>query len=205
MTDIVNETTGRLIVLLPACLSQNMALARKINRMALRERREVVYLSLIDEQEDYLPTTRCMTTFAAMTASSQLNVQVKTVLAAAWLPSLRGLYRAGDVLVCQAEQVVRTGWMKTAPVSQFLRAEFQGERVNLVELNGFYHPGRVQAGRWLHQISFIIGCLMILVVFSMLEFQLDQSIDGAARTVLLSLLVFFEFGAIWAWSQIARR
>ena len=128
-------------------------------------------------------------------------------MAANWLPVLRELYQAGDVLVCQVEQVVRAGWLRTLPVSAFLREAFAGEQAArsqpvLLEMQGYYHPARVQASHWLHQLAFIVGCLLILVVFSVLEFQLDYSIQGAARLFLLSVMVLFEFGAIWAWSRI---
>jgi hypothetical protein len=149
-----------------------------------------------------------MTTMAAMTGGSLLAVQTKTALAANWLPVLRELYRPGDVLVCQSEQLVRAGRLRTLPVSEYLREFSTGEAAecvtfDLLEMNGYYHPARVQANHWLHQLWFILGCLLILVIFSMLEFQLDYSIHGAARLFLLSVMVLFEFGAIWAWSRIA--
>ena len=207
MAETSGANSGRLIVLLPACLANHLDLARKIHGMALRDRRDVLYLTLIDDQEDFLPMTRCMTTMAAMTGGNLLNVQTKTVLAVNWLPVLRELYQPGDVLVCQVEQVVRAGWLRTLPVSVFLREAFASEeaahpQLVLLEMQGYYHPARVQANHWLHQLAFIVGCLLILVVFSVLEFQLETSIQGAARLFLLSVMVLFEFGAIWAWSRI---
>ena len=44
--------TNRLIVLLPDCLANNTEIARKVYWMALHDQRELIYLTLVDDEAD---------------------------------------------------------------------------------------------------------------------------------------------------------
>lgn len=192
---------GRLIVLMPACLTANFALARKVHWMASREQCEVLYLTLVDDREDWLLMSRNMATMEAVTSANILTVHSKLTKTDAWLEKLHEVYRPGDTVVCHAEQTVRVGRFQTEPVSAYLS---QILTPSLKVLEGFYQPRRVQLADWLAKLLFWLGFFLIVAVFSVLEVQLDQALHGSARMLLLAIVMLFEVGAVWAWNRIER-
>jgi hypothetical protein len=199
-TIIEQENKKRLIVLVPDCLSTDMNMAHKIHWMATRDHCDVLYLTLISDEEKLMAVSLQMATMKAVTAGSWLVVSSKLTDTRAWLRTLREVYRPGDILVCHEEQWVKDGLFRTRPASDYLRETLH---VPVDTIAGFYHPEQVQINHWLHSLLFWVGCLVILGIFTFIEIQMDQNAQGAARMVVLVMLVFFEIAAIWTWTSIS--
>ncbi len=199
--ELAQENKKRLIVLVPDCLADNLGMAHKIHWMAIRDACEVYYLTLVDDYEKMLAVSRGIATVKAITAGNWLVVNSRVTETKEWLKALRDIYRPGDIIVCQEEQLVNQGPFKTMPVSEFLRETFHAP---VYTISGFYHPEQVQVRHWLVSLLFWLGCLVILGVFTLLEIQMDQLAQGITRVTVLTFLVLFEVGAIWTWSSISR-
>jgi hypothetical protein len=196
------ELKHRLIVLVPDCLAGSLDMARKVYSIAQSEDRDVLYLTLVDDDEKMIAVSRSMATMKAVTAGQWLVVNSRLTGTGHWLAALREIYRPGDMIVCHEEQSVKDGFLRTQPVSEFLRATLKAP-VRII--SGFYHPQKVQAVQWLRGLLFWLGCLVILAGFTLLEIRLDQATAGAAHTWLLMVALVFEFGSVWVWNIVTSR
>lgn len=196
---ILQVEKGRLVVLVPECLVSNIDMMNRIYQMATREQREVFYLVLVDGDTEILAATRSAATLKALVSGGRFSSASRVVQASRWLSALREIYRPGDVVVCHAEQQVRSGLFHTVPADAFLRAEFH---VPVRVISGFYHPVRAQIQEWLAGAVYWAGVLAIVGTFFFLEISLDQSVHGAARNLLLIVLLLATLAAGIAWTRI---
>lgn len=190
---------GRLIVLVPDGLAGNQELAHRIYWLAVRDRCDVLYLTLVDREEDLLAASRSMATMKAMTAGDVVAVQSKIVETGSWLTALRSTYRPGDRIVCHEEQSVKNGFLRTQPVYEFLRKAFDAP---VLSLSGFYQPQRMQIRRWRDSLVLWLGFFIILAAFTILEIKLDDTVHGLTGKILFILVMVIEFGAILAWNNL---
>jgi hypothetical protein len=191
----------RLIVLVPEGLAGNLDLAKKIYQMALRDHCDVLYLAFTDHEDNLLAVSRSMATMKALTVSELVKVNSKVTLTQNWLATLQGLYRSGDSMVCHAEQTVNNGFLKTAPIRDFLTEAF---KTPIYTISGHYHPWRVTSKKWLYGLLFWLGCLVILIGFSLLEIQIDREIQGVTRSALFLIVLTLEFGSFWVWNHLPK-
>lgn len=196
LSTLDSEQKKRLIVLVPDCLSGNIDLAHKVYWLAIREQREVLYLMLVDNDEKMIAISRSMATMKAITAGNCLVVNLKLVETNDWLRTLREIYQPGDRIVCHEEQLVIKGFLKTEPITKYIREKIDAHAISLSD---FYHPRPVQITDWFRNLIAWFGFLVILAGFTALEIQLDHSFPGTLGSVLLAFLVIFEIVAIGAW------
>jgi hypothetical protein len=193
---------GRLIVLVPDGVADNLELARKIHWMAMRDRQEVLYIAFADKEDKVLSITRGLATIKAITSNNWLVVHSMIVPANHWLQSLLDLYSPGDTIVCHAGQVVRAGYFRKIPLEQYLRS---AHGATVICLEGFYNLQKVPVNHWLAGLLFWVGLLMILFVFGLLEFQIDLVVAGSVRTLMFLVIVLLEFWLVWAWNNYTNR
>ena len=199
---IESDFKKRLIVLLPEILAGKAELARAVHQLALQNGADVLYLTLINDDENNLTVAREMATMKAITADNGLLVNSRLVATNTWLKLLRETYRVGDIVVCQAEQTVRDGIFSTRPVSEFLQETLS---IPVITLVGYYRPRNELIQAVLNNLLTWVGFIAILAAFSLLEFNLDSAIHGATHTILLVLLVMVEFGAVLAWNNLCHK
>lgn len=190
-------TNKQMIVLLPENLAGKPDLARQIHCMATMEQSDVLYLTLIENQEKKSTIQRSMATMNAVTASNRVAVTSKLVGKSEWLSALKALLRPGDLIVCHEEQSVETGFARTLPMKTFLKEKLD---VPVKVLSGHYHPWQVQASQWLFGLLFWAGCLAIIAFFTFLEIQLDGAVQGLSHTLIFVCLIALEFGTVLLWS-----
>jgi hypothetical protein len=190
-----------LIVLLPEGLTGSSDLAKKIYWLATRDHCDVFYLAIVDDEQTKLSVARHLATLKALTFSQQIAVNSKISNSAEWLNTLKGLFRPGDMIVCHEEQYVRNGFMNATPMKAILSETF---KAHIYTLTGFYQPWHVLTRKWLLGILFWVGCLAILGGFGLLEIQIDRTVQGAAGTALIFVILAFEFAAFWAWNHIPK-
>ena len=187
-----------MIVILPDELAGNLDLANKIHGIALREQCQVLYLTLVDDFDKMLSKSRGMATMVAVTTGNILSVNSRLIRTSDWLKTLREIIQPDDVLVCQAEQTVKSGVTGVISLGEYIRSIFHHR---IIIMSGYYKPVQEQVKRLAFQLLFLVGFLVIFSLFTALEIYLDRSLNGVARTILLCAVVCFEFGAVYAWNS----
>jgi hypothetical protein len=202
MNQFIQPEQKRLIVILPAPLAGNLAIANKIYWLAQREQCDVLYLTLVDDYEEIMPNTRSMATMAAVTAGNIHNVVTNMVKTSDWLVMLREISRPDDTFICQAEQSVKHGLMGTLPLGEYLRSAFPNR---IMMISGYYNPAKDQLNRLASTLLFLLGIVVIFGLFTALEISLDRDLTGSMHTIMLGTVVLIEFGAVYAWNNLISR
>lgn len=190
---------ARLIVLLPESLAGNLEFAHLIHRLAVQDKKDVLYLTLMDNTDNLLGISRQLATLKAVTESNLIRAGSVQVPVSYWFGKLRDIIRPGDAVVCHEEQVVKQGFLKTEPISEFLNSVMDQP---IITVEKIYHPHRIQIRRWLLAVLFWVGVVVILTSFSLLEVQADTAIPGSINKLVLAAMLLIEFGAVWVWSRI---
>lgn len=192
----------RLVVIIPEDLADSIDLAKRIYGMAQAGRYEVVYLALLSHPENLLALERSLAALRAITSADGIPVSSHIAPSTAWEKPLRELVRPGDALVCTAEQRVARGLTNSEPIQAVLERSFQS---TVIVISGYYRPAVFRAKRLLLNLVLWAGFAAIVAGFTLLEIQLDQAVHGAARTVILLMLVSIEIGAVYAWNNYSQR
>ena len=201
MDSIEPVSKKRLIVLVPEGLAGNSDLAQKIYWMALRDQCDVLYLAFVDAEEKMLSVSRSMATMKALTSGDLVVVHSKLTYTHDWLKTLRDFYQPEDRIVCHEEQTVKNGFLKTTPIKDLLSEIFNAP---IYPISGLYHPWQVLSRKWLYGLLFWIGFLVILAVFGLLEIQIDRTLQGLTRIVLLFIVLAFELGTFLVWNRMPK-
>jgi hypothetical protein len=193
------DSKSRLIVIIPECLSGDTELAHKIHHMAANRHCDVFYLTLLDDEDRYMTVSRSMATLKALTADRDIIARSKLVRSPLWLKTLSELYRRGDQIVCNQEQMVETGFMKATPMADWILRRFHAAPLTI---SGFYNPEKAQVRYWLHHLVTWLGFIVILGAFTLLEVKVDAQGSSTAGRALFILLIAVEYGAVWAWNRV---
>jgi len=199
VSEINSPQNARLIVLLPENLAGNLEFAHMIHRMAVKAKKDVLYLTLMDNTDNLLGVSRQLATMKAVTESNLIRARSIQVSVSHWLGKLQDIIRPGDTVVCHEEQVVKQSFLKTEPISDFLNSVMNQ---SIITVKNFYHPQRIQIKNWLLTVLFWVGALAILAGFSLLEVQADTAIPGSINKLVLAAMLLIEFGAVWVWTRI---
>lgn len=200
--DAINFTEKkRLIVLLPESLAGSTDLAHQINWMASLQSFDVLYLPMVEEDSNPLDISRRMATMVAATIGEPMQVSSRVIARRGWLDSLRGIYQPGDLLVCMAEQSVSTGFLRAVGMQDYLQSILQ---IPCRAVSGYYRPVHDRARQILLRMVFWLVALAILVGFTIVEINIDQSLHGFMRISLLILVVSLELGILMLLARIPK-
>lgn len=200
--NITYANRSRLVVLIPGMLASSALLAEQIHRLAVSEGRDVLYLTLVEKEDQALSITREMVALKAMTGGKQVNVESQQVPAQSWVESLRQAVRPGDQVVCSAEQVIPAGFHKNTTIHDLLG---EGVDAPVMVLSGFKQPQQAQHAAWWWGLLAWGGFLAIAAIFALVEIRMEPVNPPTAQKLLMALLFLFEIGALWAWNSFTNR
>lgn len=200
-TNTIQAARKRMIVILSESEAGNLSVAYRVHWIAVREQRDVLYLTLVKDIAEMMTCVRRMATMKAATEGDHVFAMSKLIPAGEWQKTIQEITGPEDILVCQEDQTVKTGFMKAQPASVYL-AGLLGRPIHTLPAEKSAWRG--QAQRWLLGAAFWLGFIAILVVFSLLEIQIDRTVQGGAHMALLLMALGLEFGAIAALSRLPR-
>jgi len=197
----IQTARNRMIVILSESEAGILSVAYKVHWLAVREQRDVLYLTLVKDSAEMMTCARRMATMKAATEGDQVQASSKLIPAGEWLNTIKSIASPQDKLVCLEEHTVKTGFMKAEPASAFLSQLLERPVQTLPADSPIW---RDQAHRWLMGAIFWLGFIAILAVFSMLEIEIDRTVQGSVHTLLLLIALGLEFGAIAALARMPR-
>lgn len=193
------DSSPSLIVILPESLAGNTSLAHNIYWLAEQESRNVLYFTLVEDEQHRLQISRRLATMKALTANTRIRTSSKIVPVNNAMRILPQIIQNGDRVVCPPELSVKTGFLRQIPINTYLQEKLH---LAVMPIPGFYKPLRVQTQHWLHILAFWAGCLLLMVLFTYLEIEIDQQLQGVIRSILFYLSLGLEFSALLAWNHI---
>jgi hypothetical protein len=128
-----------------------------------------------------------------MLQDGRMPVETKVENGTNWVDVVRRNYQTDDMIVCFAEQ--RAGLLQK-PLSQILESNLS---IPVYVVSGVYIP-KPQSNR-LGDVTAWLGSIGIITGFGLLQVKISQVSEGWFQTLLLILVVIFEFWLIWVWDS----
>jgi hypothetical protein len=189
-------TIRRLLVLAPAP-GAAQELAGRIWRMAIPAKLEVLYLGTTPNRRKDYTLYRCLATLAALTRDDQVHVEICLAEGKSWIEALRELGQAGDLIVCHAEQSIYDwAWRRrelASVISQTLK-------IPVCVLSGFYPDLPPDSPRYAKQLLQATVPLAIIIVFLLLQVQIEQLPLNFAYYSLMIFSIIVELGLLFIWN-----
>ena len=191
----------RLIILAPAEGAYGIELARQIWALAGPCELQVLFLCVLVqglmELHDESAVRLRLITLASQIRNDHIDVETHIEPRLTWIEAVAHTWRPGDIVICCAEQRVRTPLYGQQPLSQVLEQAFD---IPVFVLTGLYMqqqeppPNKYwRITRWLIPIAIVIG-------FFYVETHVDSITVGLAHTLLLTAVALAEIGLLAAWS-----
>jgi hypothetical protein len=186
----------RLIVLVPALDVDEAAVARRIWELAAPAGLAVLFLGLCAGSSQEPGMQRRLVTLASLTRDARIQLETRLEFGRNWLRWIRAVYRPGDVIVCDAEQLSGRG-------SKPLRQRIQALGAPVWTLAGLYPPGGATRPSGPAELVFWVVSLAILAGFFWMQIRIVRLHEDWADNMLLYLSAVVETGLLWAWHHFS--
>jgi hypothetical protein len=193
----INPSTNvkRLIVLVPEQVIGEGRLAKRIWMLASARRLNILLVARVTDRAREMSTRRQLASLASSLYDAWYKVDTHVAYENNWVDVLHEVIQLGDMIVCNAEQIEPYGKFRDRSLQLVLSEEFSNP---LTVLSGFCEQEKpVALIHWPRQLFAWGGFLLILTVFSLIEFRVDHLVKGTIGTLLLIVILVVEFGLIW--------
>lgn len=188
------EPARRLIVPVPTDADYTAA-TRRVWELAIATDTRVLLLGLCKDAAWEPSLRRQLVTMSALVGDGRVFAEAKVEIGTDWVDVVKRNYRAGDMIVCFAEQ--RAGLMHK-PLSQILESNLNA---TVYILPGLYQPDRLRSN-WLSTLILWSGFFGIIGGFSLLQVNIDPLSKDWVHTATLMLSIPVEFWLIWVWNSL---
>ena len=188
------EPARRLIVPVPTDADYTAA-TRRVWELAIATDTRVLLLGLCKDAAREPSLRRQLVTMSALVGDGRVFAEAKVEIGTDWVDVVKRNYRAGDMIVCFAEQ--RAGLMHK-PLSQILESNLNA---TVYILPGLYQPDRLRSN-WLSTLILWSGFFGIIGGFSLLQVNIDPLSKDWVHTATLMLSIPVEFWLIWVWNSL---
>jgi hypothetical protein len=185
----------RFIVLVPGFEIDLAAVTSRVWELANASEANILFLGLYSDPEREMSLRRELVTMSAMARDAKVSAEVDVTFEKNWTAAIKSHLRAGDTVVCFAEQRIGSPQM---PLSQAVQSSFN---VPLYILSGLSPRSDSQPG-WPSQVAAWVGSIVIIFVFSIIQVKIDQVVKDGSHILFLILSTPAELGAIWIWNSI---
>jgi len=191
----LQEPAERLIVLISNLEADISAITHKIWELANAMHAQVLFLGLYDDPSQEPRLRRELLTMSAVVRDGKISAQADIILGNNLLETVRTYFRAGDTVVCFAEQ--RAG-LAGKPLTQIFQSD---PSMPLYILSGFYRRTD-SSSNWPSQLAAWVGSIAMILGMFLLQVQISNPIQDWTHTVLLLLSIPIEFWIIWVWNGL---
>ena len=193
-----SRTKGRLIVIVPGCLTDPARLARWVSQLASRRSKDILFLTLSDKSDDALTLNRQQVTLGIVARQIFVAVDTQTIPSANWLDTIHLICTPQDEWVCLTEHIVSTGRFQKRPLASVLGQRFT---LPVITLTGFIEPASRQPHPVRRAVFAWAGSFLILGLFLALEINTAQFLQGVTGQILLILAILVEGYLLLAWNN----
>lgn len=188
----------RLVVLVPAMLTSEAALAQHLWTLAQPRGLPVLFVGRVERVQDEPGMRRRLALLAALTRDNDgVRADFQLAVGGDWLGLLGALWRPGDLVVCHTEQ--------SAPLlalgRTFGQAIANGLQTPVYALSGFCAPEGSEVARLGRHLLFWMGALAIVLLFFLVQINVQRLAQDWVQSLVLMLTVIVEFGVLAGWNS----
>lgn len=184
----------RLVILISSDL-EYMATMSQIADLALTYGVHVLLLGLCRDAAEGLTLRRELVTLSALLQDARVSAEANVEARTNWVSAVKSNYRAGDLIVCFAEQHTR---LQHLPLSQILASELGAPVYILSTLQ----PRKPARPNWISRVTAWTGSAGIIAGTLWLQIQIMSVPKDWAQTTLLIVSVLAELWLIWTWNSL---
>ncbi len=188
-----SQSAHRLVVLVPDLEWQFIPAIHRIWELADVQHTHVLLLTLCNDGHQESSLRRALIILCAMLQDGRIPVETKVENGTNWVDVVKRNYRAGDMIVCFAEQ--RAGLLQK-PLSQILESNLI---VPVYVVSGVNRP-KPKSNR-LAEVIVWLGSIGMITGFGLLQVTIMQVSEGWSQTLLLILVVIVEIWLICVWDS----
>ena len=188
----------RLIVLVPDQGTDGNSLAQQVWTLAAPCQLQVFFLcapesDAFQESAIYLR----LITLASQIRNDQVQVDTCIESGLNWVQAVSRHWKPGDIVICCAEQTIKTASHGRQPLWQILEHTLG---VPVFVLQGMYARESVDAPQHSWGIARWLVAIILIALFFFVETQIDSVAAGFTRTLTLVVFAIAEVGLLAAWS-----
>ena len=197
--------TRRFIVLVPPAMTDDKMLLRTVWAMAKPDAIPILYLGLAGRSAPEEDETRmCLATLASLTRDDQVDAQTYIAREANWLNAVRRLWRPGDVVICQAEQMTMQHLFGWQPLWKRLE-QCLGVPVYIVagaasSRQLLRREEAARSARLRKLLSSFLASMFIVAGSFYVQLRIDWAYAGVLRTALWCISGVVEAGLLGIWN-----
>lgn len=139
---------------------------------------------------------RQLVTLSALIGNEKMAIRSKVEIGHNWLNALMTEWQEGDTIVCFGG--VSAGPLRR-PLNELLESSV---RATLYVIDGLPRQERRKRPGWLSNLMAWGGSSGIILGLFWLQVEITHVPTEWARTLLLSISVFAEFGMMWFWNSL---
>jgi len=193
--EIIEPLPGsRLIVLVPAGGSAYIVETRRLWELANVSGMSIQFLGLCRHEDQASSLRRELVTLAALIRFGRVATDVKIEFGTNWLDAVKHNYKAGDVIVCFAEQ---SSGLLHKPLSEILESNLKAP---LYILSGF-KPQKSMSTLFSQVIAWL-GSIGIIIGFGFLQIRIIQLSSDWSQNLLFIFSILPEYWLIWVWNSL---
>lgn len=193
-------TVQRLVVLVPDSEVEEGRLATKLWSMASGLGLSILLLGLVRDSFREPRVQRRLAAIASIARDKHTQVDSRVGIGGRWEPLIQSVWRAGDLLVCHAEQSRSVFGIGREPLAPAIASTL---KIPVYAVAGFYPELPPDLPEWAGRLLAILPLAVLLAGFLVVLVGIQRFTTGPAQTVLLCLAVVTEYVLIAAWETFA--
>jgi hypothetical protein len=179
----------RLIVLLPEGNFDELKLSKKIWQLASVESLPILFLALVQDQNNVAYIHRRLVTLAALTSFGKINITVVVRIGKSWIEFVKQTLLSGDLLLCLRHQTVPC-FLGNRSIGEYLSHSIDAPIYLIGELRIEPSPYRF---RWFIGSTSWLAIFLIIIAFGVTQVWISRTSLNPASSLLLCLLDISEF------------
>lgn len=196
LQDTKLTSMDRLVVLIPNLDIDEADIAREIWNLAFPPGLTVLFLGLCPNVNEEPRVRRRLATLAALTRDQRVSVEIQLEFGRNWIKKLKTVLKAGDMVVCHAEQ--QAGIWR-----QPLELALSHLNIPILTLKGFVPSMYESSSTFLRELVFWSVSIAVLFVFFLSQIRILRISEEWAKDTLLSLSILIEFGLLGIWNNLS--
>jgi hypothetical protein len=170
----------------------------RIAGLALPKNLTVLFLAVIESDRQEPATRLRLVNLSSSLKAFSVNCETKLVSGGNWIGAVQEVWRAGDQIVCLAEQTVLDNKMKKILLSNALSINL---KVPVIVISGLYSEMQPIQGNRLSELKWWGVALMIIIVLGGIMFTISQMTSGRIENGLLLSAFLIAIIMIWFWNK----
>jgi hypothetical protein len=201
-SEIASKSPNRLIVLVPNQMLDEQNFAQQITTLSIEHTIPILLLDIIDSPNQQPSASIRLDNLTTLLTSISISAESRIIFISNWLVEFPKICRDNDLIVCLEEHTIQVRGGDHVPICEILPAV---QNQPLLVLSSPYIETRIIQPSRRTELSWWIIALVILIIFSTIQYYLIQTTSGWVESLLIILSILIELAVFYLWNKIGFR